>query len=293
MRKTACSTNIEAAPCPPMGEGCATCLASPEIVNLGMAENRLIDHLILPFLQNRPSETAVHVGYAASYNDLPLRTALASLYREDIGIAAEPSQFMLGCGISFLIERIGLVLCEPGNVVLIPRPCHGVFAPDLQMSRATIVYIDLDALPPSPRESARLLILTDTGNPIGDRIADPASVLACAYRAPIMHILVDDIYALSNRRGEAFRSMAARADADSERVHQVYGASKDWDLAGCHGGFFWTRNEDLLRMMRLASGAYHMASDTQFLLASLLGDTAARQGITEAFRTRLVEIEGA
>lgn len=287
MRKTAFVENLEQAKQSPLAEGFHACASDPSIINLGTAENRLVDDHLLPIIRNRPEMTEYHLTYGAAANETPLREAIASLYRDHLGIDAQASQIMFGSGIAFLVERLGLVLCEPGEIVLIPKPCYGQFEPDLQMSRAKVVYIDLDNLPEKPPEGSRMLLLTNPGNPIGDIIPNQERLLKWAYQAPDLHIVTDDVYALSNRCGAGYQSIAGRPDADPMRVHQLYGVSKDWGLAGLHVGFFWTRNEDLLGMMRKATGMFCLSSDTQWLITKVIGDKATRDEIIKVFRERL------
>jgi aspartate/methionine/tyrosine aminotransferase len=259
---------------------------------LGTAENHLIEEEIVQLFRSRPNQDATHLTYSGATNTLPLLTAVAKLYRDHLGIPdADPSQLLLGSGIAFLVERTGLALCEPDDVVLVPEPCYGAFEPDLVACGAKVVYIDLDHLPPAPPPNAKLLILTNPGNPIGTIIANQAELLAWAYQVPDLHIVTDDVYALSNRAGKPYKSIAGRPDALPDRVHQWYGLSKDWALAGLHVGFMWTRNKELLEIMKAVCGVYAMSSDTQYSLTRLFGDEKLRDGIIAASVERLIYAE--
>jgi aspartate/methionine/tyrosine aminotransferase len=291
-RKTAFIKHLEAGTKSILGAGLFTCAYNPDIVNLGTAENKILDDKILPFFQHRPDLVLYNLGYIGAANDIPLRNALAALYRDHFGIAgAEGSQFVFGSGISFLVERIGLVLCEPGDIVLIPKPAYGAFEPDLRMCGAKVEYIDLDHLPPAPPAESRLLILTNPGNPYGDLIEHQTELLQWAYQNPNLHIITDDVYALSCRHIEKYQSIAGRPDAKPSRVHQFYGVSKDWGLAGIHFGCFWSADPELVRMTKLATGCYCCASTVSFTLGKLLGDVAVRDEIIATFKERLIQAE--
>lgn len=264
---------------------------NPDIINLGTAENRLIDDLILPLLQHRPDETMYHTTYAAAANQTSTKTAVAEFYKDWLGIDATPEQLLFGSGIAFLVERLGLCLCEEGDIVLIPKPCYGAFEPDLQMCKAKVVYIDLSNLPPTPPENSKLLILTNPGNPIGTKIENIDALLKWAYQIPDLHIVTDDVYAMSNRTGEKYQSIAGRPDADPMRVHQFYGVSKDWALAGLHVGFFWTKNEELMNMMKLAVGVWTLSSDTQWVIWKIFENKERRDNIITTFKKRLTEAQ--
>jgi aspartate/methionine/tyrosine aminotransferase len=153
-------------------------------------------------------------------------------------------------------------------------------------------FIDTRNLPPAPPPGAKLLLLTDPGNPYGNRVPNAQQILEWAYQAPDLHIVVDDVYAMSNRRGEAFYSIPGRDYARPDRVHHLYGLSKDWGLAGPHLGFFYSRNQELLAKMQVASRSYRLSSDTAQAVASLIGNAARRDAYLEVFRERLVRAAG-
>ncbi|KAH0795135.1 aminotransferase, classes I and II family protein [Histomonas meleagridis] len=271
LRKTEYIKNLEQAPKAALATGFQKCIANPDIINLGTAENRLIDDILNPLIKERKDEDVTHFSYTFSFNPTPMYEAFAALFRDYFGLKdARADQMTDGSGISSLVEKIALVLCEPGDVVLIPSPCYGCFEPDMQTSRAKIVYIDLDHLPEKPPENAKLLLLTNPGNPYGD-------------------IISNQVYALSNRKGVEFTSIAARPDALPDRVHLFYGVSKDWGMAGLEVGVFWTRNEELLRYMKLAKGCYHLSSDTLFFITKVIGTMSIRDNLIKTFQERLIE----
>lgn len=292
IKQTPYIRRLKSSPVSPLSEGYVACLNDPSIINLGTAENRIMDDLLLPIIENRKGITTKDETYFAD-TVRPLQEALASLYRDYFDIKdAKPSQFLFGSGIAFLVEKLGLVLCDESDVVLIPKPCYGCFEPDLVQCGAKVEYIDLNSLPEKPPENARLLILTNPGNPIGDLIDDPAELLDWCYQNPNLHIVTDDVYALSNRTGKEYHSIAGLKNAKPEVVHQYYGMSKDWGLAGCHVGFFWTRNQELFDLMRIGCGCFHLSSDTEWLCCRLLDQKYGnRDKWIKLFKERLISNE--
>jgi aspartate/methionine/tyrosine aminotransferase len=154
-----------------------------------------------------------------------------------------------------------------------------------------LVHIDLSNLPPAPPPEAKVLLLVNPGNPFGDILPDQARLLAWAAQSPHLHVVVDEVYALSNRHGEPFVSMAGRPDADPARVHHLYGLSKDWCMAGVHLGLFWTRNDDLFAQMKDGTRHFRLSSCTKAVLTRLFGDRKLRDEMIEVHRKRLVESE--
>ncbi|KAK8890137.1 hypothetical protein M9Y10_034897 [Tritrichomonas musculus] len=294
IKQTPYIKRLKASPTSPLSEGYMMCLKDPKIVNLGTAENRVMNDLLQPIIEHRKGITTKDETYFAD-TEVPLQEALAALYRDYFDIKdAQPSQFLFGSGIAFLVEKLGLVLCDgdDGDIVLIPKPCYGCFEPDLAQCAAKVEYIDLDHLPEKPPEKARLLILTNPGNPIGDLIENPEKLLEWCYQNPNLHIVTDDVYALSNRHGKEYHSIAGLKNAKPEVVHQFYGMSKDWGLAGCHVGFFWSRNKELYDLMRIAAGCFHLSSDTEWLCMHLLDQKyGIRDKWIKLFKERLAANE--
>ena len=203
MKKTQYIINLENSPKSPLPSGFMACMKDPSIINLGTAENRLLADIILPLLKDKSDLTPYDLTYPAGFLSSDTEKYICELYKDYFGILnAEVGEFCFGTGISLLVEKIGLVLCEPGDVVLIPKPAYGCFEPDLQQCRCIVEYIDLDKLPEKPNEKAKLLILTNPGNPVGKEIENPEKLLEWAYQNKDLHIVTDDIYALSNRTGK-------------------------------------------------------------------------------------------
>lgn len=289
IRKTDFILNLENAPKSPLQIGAIKCATNKEIINLGTAENSLTNDILLPLIQQRPYLNAHSLTYSASFAPEQLTNAIAELFHDYFGIEdSKGNQIVIGSGIAFLVEKIALVLCEPGDIVLIPSPCYGCFEPDMQQSRVKVVYIDLDNLPEKPPENSKLLLLTNPGNPYGDEIKDQDKLLKWAYQNPDLHIISDEVYALSNRKGKKFQSIAGRKDALPDRVHMFYGVSKDWGMAGYHVGFFWSRNEELVKYLRLACGCFTLSSDTSAIISHVIGTKSIRDNFIKTFRERLI-----
>jgi aspartate/methionine/tyrosine aminotransferase len=274
-----------------LGQGYTTCAFDREIVNFGTAESCLLADYLEPLFRSQPSLTARDLTYRCADETLPLRRAISDLYAEHLSLPnVDPDRLVFGSGIGLVIEQIGLALCNPGDVVLIGKPTYP-FAGFFTITGARLVYIDLANLPAAPPSEAKLLLLVNPGNPFGDILPDQAGLLAWAAQSPQLHVVVDEVFALSNRHGEAFVSMAGRSDADPARVHHVYGLSKDWCMAGVHLGIFWTRNDDLFAQMRDGSRHFRLSSCTKAVLVRLFGDRKLRDEMIEVHRKRLAESE--
>jgi aspartate/methionine/tyrosine aminotransferase len=282
---------MESGPSSVLGQGYTTCAFDREIVNFGTAESRLLSDYIEPLFRSQPNLRARDLTGRAAADTSALRRAIADLYADHFSLPnVDPDRLIFGSGITLLIERLGLALCDPGDIVLIPTPTYP-FASSLTITGARVVYIDLSNLPEAPPPEAKMLIIANPGNPFGNKVANQGAFLAWAARSPHLHVIVDEVYALSNRTGEHFSSMAGRADANPERVHHLYGLSKDWCMAGVHVGIFWTRNKRLFEDVRDGLSHYRLSSCTNAVLTRIFGDKKLRNEMIDAHRNRLAKSE--
>lgn len=291
LRKNAFIQHLEHMKPSLLDESSRKCANNPDIINLGTAEAKFMNDLLMPILHHRPELEFDIAGYGASFDDSPLRNGISKLYNDYFGIPSDPSEIMITGGVAIALERLSMVFCEPGETILIAKPCYGCFEPDMFACGAKVEFIDLNNLPPAPPADAKLLLLTNPGNPIGKKIADPVSVLKWAYQNPDLHILTDDIYALSNRVGEKFQSIAGLPEADPMKVHQVYGLSKDWGLAGFHISSFYSRNEELRKLFKMSLGTIWIASDTIQVCSKLFSNIEWRDNYIKTLQERLKHAE--
>ena len=293
MRKSAFIKNLETSPKTVLMEGFTHLLANPnQIINIGTAESKLMNDWLLPKITDMSDFNVEYFSYMGGLNSQDFMADMASFYQDHLGITdAKPEQITTGMGIAFLVERLSLVLCDPGEIVLIPKPCYGFFEPDMKPSGCIVEYIDLDNLPPSPPEKARILLLTNPGNPYGDIIPNQDKLIKWALSNPFLHIVTDDVYALSNRNGEKYISIAGRSDIDPMRVHEFYGLSKDWGLAGFHVGFFFTRNKELMEYLNKAKTCSSMSAEVLYQSHKLFKDHKWRDDYIIEFRKRLIKAE--
>jgi histidinol-phosphate/aromatic aminotransferase/cobyric acid decarboxylase-like protein len=266
--------------------------ADRSIINFGVADNRLMSDLLLPKFQNRPSITDLTLTYAGcaptATNFLP---ALCSFYRDYLGIPdASPGQFVLGSGISHLIEKLGFLFLNPGDAVLLPVPTYHKFSCFLERFKPNCVYIDPENLPEKPPENARLLLITNPGNPFGEYV-NPGLV-EWGLRNPNCQVIIDEVYAMCDKRPDVpFVSLFANQEWDQARVHHCYGISKDWGMAGQNLGFFLSRSKKVVKAMRFAMGTFTVAADTVKLMEDIFGDAEFVASFVAALKKRLAEAE--
>ncbi|EAX93708.1 aminotransferase, classes I and II family protein [Trichomonas vaginalis G3] len=288
-KKTKYLEHLEKKPVPILGIGFMKCATNPKVVNLGTAENHLLDDFLVPLCQSRPEFTADHLTYGGGMHTENLRKGLAKLYEDHLGMKnVNPDQILFGSGISHLVERISFAFCEKGDLVLIPAPAYGCFEPDMYPCGCDFQYIDLNNLPPAPPENAKILLLTNPGNPIGEIIPNISEVLKWAFQNPNLHVFTDDVYALS-MRGQTYTSIMSHPDADPLRTHHLYGISKDWGMAGFHIGIFYTPVKEVFQAVKTCMGCYCMGSDTCQILERIFCDYELRDKMIQTSKDRLIK----
>jgi histidinol-phosphate/aromatic aminotransferase/cobyric acid decarboxylase-like protein len=262
----------------------------PLLINLGVPENRLMADFLLPKLRSLPSITEATLTYAGLRpSSTTLLPNLCAFYRDYLGIAdAKPRSFVLCHGAAGVLESLGRVFLDPGDLVVLPAPVYTEFFKALERFRPQFLLVDPSNLPDPPAR-AKLLVVHNPGVPVGER-ADPALV-SWGLRIPGCQILVDESYALCAKRGGAFASLYA--NADPARVHHCYGLSGDWGMAGIPCGFFCTRSRAVLRAVDFAGGTAGVSAPVLRAAEAIFADAPFVAEYARALSARLAEAEAA
>jgi aspartate/methionine/tyrosine aminotransferase len=96
-------------------------------------------------------------------------------------------------------------------------------------------------------------------------------VLDWSSRAGI-HVVFDEIYALSVFGERAFVSAASLRAVLGPRVHVVWAFSKDFGASGLRCGVLWSENQAVLQAVDALAYWAACSGDTQFLLGRLVAD---------------------
>ena len=248
--------------------------AAPIVFNLSTAENVLLYDQLRPRLIDFSGLTLEDTQYAF-YGDTHNRTgALDTLAAQFLSKAwglSEPLQknnVLPMAGTCAALESLGFALCHPGDVVIGPAPCWqgfgyffnfrpgATYVPFSVSSTSTNPFnLTLDDVKNAYANSIippKVLVLTNPHNPLG--INYPASLLEAIYDWVMsetkMHIVSDEIYFNSQTDPNAKYTPAFSVKGyDPQRVHVVWGLSKDFGLAGYRSSFIVTRNADLINTL--------------------------------------------
>ena len=271
-------------------------------IPLCVAENKLMSDLLCPQL-GRPRQVPARVlGYDAMIGSWQFREALAGFLPRFLGRAVRPEHLAVLAGAGSVLELLFHVIADPGDAVLVPTPSYAGFWPDLETrDELCIVPVHTSAstgfrLTPELLDSAlksagrrvRALLFTSPDNPLGRVYSRPEleAVLSWAEHAGI-HLVMDEIYALSVFGPQAFVSAASLRPALGERVHVVWAFSKDFAASGLRAGVLVSENAEVLAAVDGLAYWACCSGHTQLVLGEMLSDQAWVEGYVSTMRARL------
>ncbi|CAN6309522.1 unnamed protein product [Urochloa humidicola] len=282
------------------------------IIQMGLAENQLSFDLLESWLEANPDALGLRRGGASVFRELALfqdyhgmpafKNALARFMSEQRGyrVAFDPSNIVLTAGATSANEALMFCLADHGDAFLIPTPYYPGFDRDLKWRtgaeivpvhcasangfRLTRAALD-DAFRRAQKRRLRVkgVLITNPSNPLGTTSprAD-LEMLLDFVSAKGIHLVSDEIYSGTAFADPGFvsvlevltsRTTSNASDADlSERVHIVYSLSKDLGLPGFRVGAIYSSNPGVVSAATKMSSFGLVSSQTQHLLASLLGD---------------------
>ncbi|CAM6102976.1 unnamed protein product [Calypogeia fissa] len=233
-----------------------------------------------------------------------LRTALARMMeRTFMGVRVIPSNLCISSGVTAVLDLFFFATCDVNDGCLIPAPYFPAFDNDLKIRN------EVQPIPVQPSDTRtyiptademeraavaaekkgitpRILLVTNPGNPLGTLYPESTlkELLIWALNRGL-HVLCDEIYA-NSKFGvspiefismEKVASIAVSENLVSDqvvaqRVHTVYGMSKDFGMSGFRVGCIHTRNKDMQKFWQNMGMFAAVSSDTQHALSMLLED---------------------
>ncbi|MCI8537612.1 MAG: aminotransferase class I/II-fold pyridoxal phosphate-dependent enzyme [Oscillospiraceae bacterium] len=199
-------------------------------------------------------------NYKYSLTERPeLVAAVQNWYRRRYGVALAADELMAVYGSQEGLTHIGLTICDPGDVVLVPNPGYPIFEMGPFLCGAEIAYYDLlpengylpdlDAIPEKTARAAKLMVVSYPANPVC--VAAPRSFyeklidFAKRYQIVIIH---DNAYSeiiYDGREGISFLSIPGAKEVGIE----YNSLSKTYNLTGARISFV-LGNRDVVRKFR-------------------------------------------
>ena len=264
------------------------------VILLAVAENKLC----WPRLKPRVEAALAQVpDWTANYGPMDgcgqLKAALARFL--DRRIIRDDRPRVLGdhvscaAGAAACLNNLFLSICEAGDSVLIPAPYYAAFDADLgaicalkripvrlRQGDFALTRSALDAAYAASGQTAKALLLTNPHNPTGRCLTEDELRLAVGWcESKKMHLVSDEVYALSLLKGDAFVSLGRiTKGALGDRRHVVWGLSKDFGMSGLRFGCVWTQNDRLRQALGTAAMFGCVPGVCQAMVTELLSDDA-------------------
>jgi aspartate/methionine/tyrosine aminotransferase len=259
-------------------------------IGLCEAENRLVAEMVADRLDRAPRVPGTVLGYDTMTGSLRFRERLASFMgRTFLARDFDPQQISVLAGAGSVLELLFHALADPGDGVLVPTPSYAGFWMDLELRAGlTIVPVHrsiddgfrltpemLDRAVADAGRSIKALLFTSPDNPLGTVVSadEIGQVLAWAEDRK-MHVVFDEIYALSVFGERPFTSCSELRPLLGENVHIVWAFSKDFGASGLRCGVLVSENRAVNAAVDALAYWACCSGHTQYLLGDLISDEA-------------------
>ncbi len=245
-----------------------------------------------PHVMEALSQTAlVPENYKYALTERPeLLQAVQNWYQRRYNVSLEQSEIMSIYGSQEGLTHIGLTICDPDDIVLVPNPGYPIFEMGPFLCGAKIVYYellpenhylpDLDAIPNDIADAAKMMIVSYPANPVC--VTAPRSfyekLIEFAKKHNIL-IIHDNAYSdiiYDGREGISFLGIPGAKEVGVE----YNSLSKTYNLTGARISFVLGNREVIQKFKTLRSQIdYGIFLPIQFAAAAALNgpqDSVAR-----------------
>ena len=257
-------------------------------IGLCEAENRLVAEMVAERLDRAPGMPATALGYDAMIGSLRFREQLGRFMgRTFLGREFGPEQISVLAGAGSVLELLFHALGDPGDGVLVPTPSYNGFWLDLELrAGVSIVPVHrsisdgfrltpelLDRAVAGAGRPVKALLFTSPDNPLGT-VASPEEIQRVLEWADDrdLHVVFDEIYALSVFGERKFTSCSDVRPSLGERVHIVWAFSKDFGASGLRCGVLVSENRAVNAAVDALAYWVCCSGHTQHLLGDMISD---------------------
>lgn len=277
-----------------------------DLISLAVAQNVLMDDLLLPRVEAAAAAAVGNARYAESWLGVPrLREGVARLYNDHIltsGARVDAKEVAIVSSATAAIDALLFAVLERGDAVLTPAPYYGSYARDVE-ARAECVMVPFASRGGIPTVESleehfqwreprpKALLIASPHNPCGSILsADALRDVVAWTRLRNVHLVVDEVFALSTFEAGAFVSVldVLNDGDDNAHVHAVWGCSKDLALSGYRVGAVISKAPAVIAAFECLGTFAAASTVAQAVVADLLGDDAWLRDVwLPALRARL------
>ncbi|KAJ3429027.1 aminotransferase classes i and ii family protein [Anaeramoeba flamelloides] len=261
---------------------CASSVYSKEnqegFINLGTAMSDLNNDKLYDRVMVRPKFPVTYFKYGDSNGTPKLLQAFKELLEDHMGcvdVNVDHISMCSGCGVG--VSIVCQAVTDVGDGVLVPVPCYSGFDFDLFNCDVNLVRFKLSNLEKLTDEylqenKIKALLLTNPDNPMGTVIEREELVKIVNWcQEKEIHLISDEIYALEVFDPEKkFVSVMSIKVEKPELVTMVYGLSKDFCIPGWRTGVIYSKNEQLMNVVKQSSFYSSLSKDTMLSIEQLL-----------------------
>ncbi len=277
-------------------------------IPMSVAENLLLGPLLLDKMATVRGVPERVLAYDSMVGSPEFRRQLARFMgRTFLGRDFHPDQLAVLAGAGSVLEVFFHCICNPGDGVLVPTPSYAGFWADLETrNEVTIVPVHtrcsegfrltpahLDRAVETAGRPVKALLFTSPDNPLGTvYTAREIEEIADWAEAAGIHVVFDEVYALSVFGDRPFTSCAQVLPRLGETVHIIWAFSKDFGASGLRCGVLVSENEELLRAVDGLAYWECCSGHTQYLLGEVVSDDAWVDGYIARTRDVLADVYG-
>ena len=200
-------------------------------------------------------------NYKYSLADLPeLLEAVKYRYKKRFGVDITTDEVMSVYGSQEAMAHIGLIFCDPGDVILVPNPGYPMFEMSGIMAKADVRYYtieekngyvpDLDSIPEETLKKTKYMIVSYPLNPVcvcaPDEFYEKMIAFAKEHDIVILHDNAYSDITYGDKQGRSFLSYDGAKNVGVE----FYSLSKSYNLTGARISFV-VGNKDIISKFRL------------------------------------------
>ena len=226
--------------------------------------------------------------YTEARGTLALREAIASKLKNDNRIAYTPDDVIVTTGAKFALFAGLLALCNPGDEVIVPKPCWVSYVEMIRLAEAVPVTVpgnsdwslDTDAIEAAVTAKTRVIIINSPNNPTGAVYSeDSLRRVADIVERHNLFLISDEVYEKLKYTDKPHVSLAAFSEDIKKRTLTVNGFSKTYAMTGWRVGYA-AGPRDVIRSMSTIQS--HATSNVA---------TFSQWAAIEAFRSCDVHVE--